>query len=84
MGQGIILVESAGLTSFDATTPPHQRDEQCTGYCRLEEDQQEAVAHAKGSDSQQKEQSALSLPEEGISVVRPVQFFIDSDPKVPV
>ncbi len=37
--------------------------------------------HTEGSESPEDEQSALSLPEEGVCVVRPVQFFVDLDPK---
>ncbi len=58
------LVQSAGLTSFDATIFAY------------------TVAHTEGFKSPQEEQSALSLPEEGISVMRPAQFIVDLDPKV--
>ncbi len=68
------FVESAGLTSRDSTTPAHHREQQCTGYYRLVKDLQEPVVHTEGSASPQEEQSALSLPEEGVDVVCPVQF----------
>ncbi|XP_032357196.1 inositol-tetrakisphosphate 1-kinase isoform X3 [Etheostoma spectabile] len=75
------LGESAGLTSVDATTPSHHRTEQCADYYRLLKYLQEPAAHTEGSASPQEEQSALSLPEEGLGVVGPVQFFIDLNPK---